>query len=472
MNRTPNPPPATPHTCRSTWPLGTMRTMLTCLWLLVLASLSTSLSQNTSPRDYFDNPIHTDEITPAGFATTEEAYEVIQRITAAAGIAPNFLIYESSATSIAAATTTPDGDRVIYYNPEFMRRAAANDWIALAILAHEIGHHVNGHLPINRPHHEIELEADVFSGNVLARLGATLGQAQAAVNQHANEVATRTHPARRDRLAAIERGWRQGGGTTTESRRSLQLTSTPEGATVIIAGQTYGITPTSLEFPTDGPWTITFRLAGYDDHTSDVTVRPGHNHHAVTLTATHLPVPPTADCMTPGDYLSNAARVHSMLRLDGGTLRLCEGVFEFPGTITIGQDTYTSIVGAGQGRTVLKLRRDARVVRSGVLEVLSGAQVEIRDLTIEGHGIGGEPRAALDVSFATIDLTNVTLRSATVGLQLSASDGFAWGATRFESLQSGASCDPRSDLFLFVDDANLPSEGSRERRTFFLGCEP
>jgi len=52
-----------------------------------------------------------------------------------------------------------------------------------------------------------ELEADEFSGFVLARLGATLAETTSAAARILPEEATPTHPARTDRLAAMVHGW-------------------------------------------------------------------------------------------------------------------------------------------------------------------------------------------------------------------------------------------------------------------------
>ena len=246
----------------------------------------------------------------------------------------------------------------------------------------------------------------------------------------------------------------------------LSITSVPAGASVIVDDRTWGQTPLDLRFGSTGNYDVTLRLDGYDDHTSDVTIGPGRQHHTVAL----VPRGPAADCMTPTDYWSNVYVLHTILRVDGGTVRLCEGVFEFPGTMDIGQDT--TIIGAGRGRTVLRLRPGARVVRGGVIEVNRGAQVEFRDLTIEGNGVGADPRAVVYVFDGDIDLQDVTLRASTNGVILSGdSAAFVWSGTAFEAVQTGVWCDRRSHLFLLGVDSTLPPEGSREHRLFFLGCE-
>ncbi|MFT5252887.1 MAG: hypothetical protein ACI87N_001909, partial [Flavobacteriales bacterium] len=106
------------------------------------------------------------------------------------------------------------------YDNEFFNKIedkASNDWAGISILAHEIGHHLNGHsLNNDGSTHQYELEADEFSGFVLARMGSTLEDAQSAINTLKYEKATRTHPAKADRLVSIERGWKRGKGKTIE----------------------------------------------------------------------------------------------------------------------------------------------------------------------------------------------------------------------------------------------------------------
>jgi len=117
------------------------------------------------------------------------------------------------------------GHRYIVYDKAFMAKidkASDTGWASLSILAHEIGHHLNGdtnlleHNPPTRAelrrNRENELAADEFSGNILAQLGATLKQAQAAMRAmpDVSNEETSTHPKRSRRLVAIEEGYNKG----------------------------------------------------------------------------------------------------------------------------------------------------------------------------------------------------------------------------------------------------------------------
>jgi len=76
------------------------------------------------------------------------------------------------------------------------------------MLAHELGHHLEGHTTSYvKPGPQIELQADQFAGYVLCKMGATLKQAQLVMYYIADTQSSATHPARADRLVAIEKGW-------------------------------------------------------------------------------------------------------------------------------------------------------------------------------------------------------------------------------------------------------------------------
>jgi hypothetical protein len=60
-----------------------------------------------------------------------------------------------------------------------------------------------------------ELEADFFSGYVMAKMGATLNEAKAAMSKIASNEASASHPGKSDRLNAIARGWNSASGTTS-----------------------------------------------------------------------------------------------------------------------------------------------------------------------------------------------------------------------------------------------------------------
>ena len=115
-----------------------------------------------------------------------------------------------------------EGKPYILYNASFLSEVKRlsfsekqlvtqdRNWEVLTILAHELAHHFNQHLnnpPPGATSQQLELEADEYAGSVLCQIGATLEQAQLAFKS-VPDIATYTHPARADRLAAVERGWK------------------------------------------------------------------------------------------------------------------------------------------------------------------------------------------------------------------------------------------------------------------------
>ncbi len=115
------------------------------------------------------------------------------------------------------------GIRYVFYNREFMSQinSYTNYWSNMSILAHEVGHHINGHttdalLILNdvvdveslSESRKMELEADEFAGFVLAKLGATLTQASEAIALMASDEddTYSTHPSKSKRIAAITKG--------------------------------------------------------------------------------------------------------------------------------------------------------------------------------------------------------------------------------------------------------------------------
>ena len=129
----------------------------------------------------------------SNFMTDSEAENALDKILNNIGASKNFVLTPCSEINNAAATSYK-GIRYILYDKEFMQliNSRTNNWSSLAILAHEVGHHINGHsvdillyaadvvetksLENKRKQ---ELEADEFAGFVMARLGASLNNALA-----------------------------------------------------------------------------------------------------------------------------------------------------------------------------------------------------------------------------------------------------------------------------------------------------
>ena len=174
--------------------------------------------------------------TPAQAQTAPAATDVIREITDAVGLKARFELRATRDIGNAAAVVY-GGKRFLLYNPDFLNavnQAGHTDWAGISILAHEMGHHLNGHtLRAGGSQPADELEADEFSGFVLRKLGATLAQAQAAMATVPDDGGSATHPGRTPRLAAIGQGWQRASGQIAASNR----TAAPSAAPAVVAAR-------------------------------------------------------------------------------------------------------------------------------------------------------------------------------------------------------------------------------------------
>ena len=141
--------------------------------------------------------------------TVSQVWRHASEILAVSGLEPNFQVVESDDIGEAAAIVHRN-ERFIIVNPEWIGELANNPkakWQIYGVLAHEIGHHLQGHTLLgigSRP--PVELQADSYAGFALGALGASKEEAL-SLWQSFGEKGSATHPPRHQRLAAVERGW-------------------------------------------------------------------------------------------------------------------------------------------------------------------------------------------------------------------------------------------------------------------------
>lgn len=144
------------------------------------------------------------------FRSKEVAEKAVDEIVRRSGLKRNFYVMECPNTDNCFAAIQGQ-TRLIVYDGSFMKKAndlSKSDWGALSILAHEIGHHLQGHTIIEGGSDPVkELEADEFSGFVMYQMGASLREAQAAISKLTSDYDGGSHPARPKRLAAIKKGF-------------------------------------------------------------------------------------------------------------------------------------------------------------------------------------------------------------------------------------------------------------------------
>jgi hypothetical protein len=130
-----------------------------------------------------------------------------------------------------AVAAIRDGKRYVFYNNGFMGaidNKQHTNWASVSILAHEIGHHLNGHTlrRVSPQQNRVyELEADEFSGFAMFKLNRPLRDAQAAVSslRDVTDEEKSYYPKNERRLQAIKRGYENAksqsqsdtGGTST-----------------------------------------------------------------------------------------------------------------------------------------------------------------------------------------------------------------------------------------------------------------
>ena len=154
-----------------------------------------------------------DEVPKDRYAdkASPEAQSTIKDICRKMGVSVvNFTIEAANVKNAEALVLY--GRRYIHYNPLFInsiKEESKTYWSMVFVLAHEIGHHINGdslkHADLEITKLE-ELAADKFAGCALAHLGASSYELQKAVNI-LSEAGDTEHPPRDARMVSAFSGW-------------------------------------------------------------------------------------------------------------------------------------------------------------------------------------------------------------------------------------------------------------------------
>jgi hypothetical protein len=175
------------------------------------------------------------KVPPRSLSTTKfqsvyEARAILNSMLDTIQWKENFSIREQNGIRNAYATIINRVRWIIYDNDflEDIDAYASTKWASISILAHEMGHHYYNHVVSSSgstPPKEIE--ADAFSGFVMAKLGASLDQSLAAMQAIASDRASVSHPAKRDRLNAITKGWNLAAGAVTPTSPTQPVPTNP-----------------------------------------------------------------------------------------------------------------------------------------------------------------------------------------------------------------------------------------------------
>lgn len=160
----------------------------------------------------------------SAFSTEKEANESLDKILNVIGASKNFTLVPCDDISNALAVTFK-GERFILFDEAFMRKLTqlTNNWSSLFILAHEVGHHINGHTrdfllatvlddQSLEDRRKEELEADEFASFIVSKLGASYSQIEETIDLIASNESDlySTHPNYDKRIAAVKKGFDRG----------------------------------------------------------------------------------------------------------------------------------------------------------------------------------------------------------------------------------------------------------------------
>ncbi len=180
-------------------------------------------------QDYTNNPDALklcSVLSLKNFNPDPEVENALNKILGVIGVSKRFVLQPCSNINNAAATSYK-GIRYILYDKEFIRSINENNWKNIFIMAHEVGHHINGHsldlvlyavdavktITLEESRLQ-ELEADKFGGFILAKLGGDLSsviQFISSISSNSDDTYS-THPSLEKRLAAINEGFKNGAG--------------------------------------------------------------------------------------------------------------------------------------------------------------------------------------------------------------------------------------------------------------------
>ena len=113
------------------------------LALLLALSLASISARAQDGNDYDDRIVQKWMRTPQSIVSEYDATKIADKVLSAVGLSANFEVRAARVDNAAAMIFR--GKKYILYNPSFMNQinhATGNEWAAISVLAHEIGHQV------------------------------------------------------------------------------------------------------------------------------------------------------------------------------------------------------------------------------------------------------------------------------------------------------------------------------------------
>ena len=113
--------------------------LCTVTWSQNLTSKKTMVNDSTA------SGLHTNSTDLPFFSSSADAEKIVSGIMDAMGLESNFKIKVADVPNVEA--TIKHHERYILYNPEFVNKVnevTKDKWASIFILAHEVGHHLDG----------------------------------------------------------------------------------------------------------------------------------------------------------------------------------------------------------------------------------------------------------------------------------------------------------------------------------------
>lgn len=149
----------------------------------------------------------------SGYTSSIKSQSLIKKILNKVGIADaNFILKTCTETKNASAVFW-NNKRYIILDENYLDvlNKDGNDWFYLFVLAHEIGHHLYGHMfeksDLQKSRNE-ELQADRFAGLIIRKFGGNVNHIKNALQSISHPILNNTsHPILTDRLNAAYEGF-------------------------------------------------------------------------------------------------------------------------------------------------------------------------------------------------------------------------------------------------------------------------
>lgn len=202
--------------------------------LFIIAFASSALYVNSQKVTGCGFKVPPRSLLKTNFQSVYEAKQIINNMKDSIHWTENFSVKEQNGIRNAYATIINKIRWIIYDNNflEDIDAYASTKWASISVLAHEMGHHYYNHtISGSGSTPPKEIEADAFSGYVMQKLGATLNESVAAITAIASDRASATHPAKKDRIAAITKGWNQAKTEATGNTGTGNTGGNPGGGT-------------------------------------------------------------------------------------------------------------------------------------------------------------------------------------------------------------------------------------------------